>query len=427
MRRQLFCILYLESIVSRILITTQGSLGDLFPYLALANILQAAGYEVTLAGPEAFAPYVSAENIDFVPLGPSTATLEEVTAATHTKGIQQGSNAFMQVMSKGTRADTERLLPHAEQAEILLNNFFALPGSIVAEVAEKPYLNVYLTPAGLLNPNRPPYIPAFKLLEQLWRLPVVGYSLTRTLLRQLMFKTQLKNYVRTRRAYGLPGERFPSLGDFSPFGNILLYSRRLENAEHPEVDVCQLPYPQYIQPVTDSAELERFCAYTREIEAQTGRGPVVATLGSTFAGEESGLYEQLRQGVELAGVELAIICSSQYQAAHPDTETCRHFSYLPYPQVFAAAALVLHQGGVGTCHDCLYAGAPQIIVTSAMDRADNGRQVERAGYGYLWLDQNPATLASYIRNLLPTTTELLPRPTKEDYEPLLELIDFYTP
>ena len=46
--------------MSRILIATQESLGDLFPYLALSRILQEAGHKVAFVGPEAFAPYVTA-------------------------------------------------------------------------------------------------------------------------------------------------------------------------------------------------------------------------------------------------------------------------------------------------------------------------------------------------------------------------------
>lgn len=54
--------------VDRIVLATSGSLGDLYPYLAIARGLKARGYQPIIAAAEKYRSYVAAEEIEFHPL-----------------------------------------------------------------------------------------------------------------------------------------------------------------------------------------------------------------------------------------------------------------------------------------------------------------------------------------------------------------------
>jgi UDP:flavonoid glycosyltransferase YjiC (YdhE family) len=51
--------------------------------------------------------------------------------------------------------------------------------------------------------------------------------------------------------------------------------------------------------------------------------------------------------------------------------------YAPYSALFGRAALVVHQGGVGTTAQCLAAGKPMLIMPYAHDQPDNARRMRR--------------------------------------------------
>ena len=53
--------------------------------------------------------------------------------------------------------------------------------------------------------------------------------------------------------------------------------------------------------------------------------------------------------------------------------------YAPYSALFPRAALVVHQGGVGTTAQCLRAGRPMLIMPYSHDQPDNARRMRRMG------------------------------------------------
>jgi rhamnosyltransferase subunit B len=61
--------------MSRILLATQGSLGDLHPYIAVGKALLARGQHVRLATSIDYRARVEAAGLEFAPLAPSIAEL----------------------------------------------------------------------------------------------------------------------------------------------------------------------------------------------------------------------------------------------------------------------------------------------------------------------------------------------------------------
>jgi UDP:flavonoid glycosyltransferase YjiC (YdhE family) len=51
--------------------------------------------------------------------------------------------------------------------------------------------------------------------------------------------------------------------------------------------------------------------------------------------------------------------------------------YAPYSALFSRAAMVVHQGGVGTTAQCLRAGKPMLIMPYSHDQPDNARRMRR--------------------------------------------------
>src|SRR5208337_2067477 len=55
------------------------------------------------------------------------------------------------------------------------------------------------------------------------------------------------------------------------------------------------------------------------------------------------------------------------------------FPYAPFSKIFPRAAVVVHQGGIGTCAQALAAGRPMLVVPFAFDQPDNAARLQRLG------------------------------------------------
>jgi UDP:flavonoid glycosyltransferase YjiC (YdhE family) len=67
---------------------------------------------------------------------------------------------------------------------------------------------------------------------------------------------------------------------------------------------------------------------------------------------------------------------AEFAAAMPDVFVC---AYAPHSLVFPRAALIVHQGGIGTLAQALRSGRPQLIVPFFADQLDNASRAEKLG------------------------------------------------
>ena len=56
-------------------------------------------------------------------------------------------------------------------------------------------------------------------------------------------------------------------------------------------------------------------------------------------------------------------------------------AYAPFSEIFPYAAVVVHQGGIGTTAQAMRAGCPQLVVPYAFDQPDNAARIKRLGLG----------------------------------------------
>ena len=75
--------------------------------------------------------------------------------------------------------------------------------------------------------------------------------------------------------------------------------------------------------------------------------------------------------------------------------------YAPYSELFAKAAVIVHQGGIGTTAQALRGGVPMVVVPYLHDQPDNAFRVKRLGVARVVqrADYNPARAVEAIRSL----------------------------
>ncbi|RZJ93544.1 MAG: glycosyltransferase, partial [Brevundimonas sp.] len=119
-----------------------------------------------------------------------------------------------------------------------------------------------------------------------------------------------------------------------------------------------------------------------ELEAflNAGEPPLVFTLGSAAVHIPGDFYVESVTAARRLGRRAVLLVGPEGDlsvgAGDPDIHVAR---YAPFSLLFPRAAAVVHQGGVGTVHQALRGGRPQMIVPHLGDQYDNAARAVRLG------------------------------------------------
>ena len=144
------------------------------------------------------------------------------------------------------------------------------------------------------------------------------------------------------------------------------------------------------------AKLEEFLA--------AGDAPVVFTLGSAAVLAAGKFYEHSARAAIEAGVRAVLLIGTdpRNRPAERLPDSICVAEYAPYSALFRRAAMVVHQGGVGTTAQCLQAGKPMLIMPYSHDQPDNARRMRRLKVARVIQrdDYTPVRVARKVKSIL---------------------------
>lgn len=213
--------------MTRILIATYGSLGDLHPAIALARGLQARGHEVELATSEMYRAKILALGLGFHALRPDLLAQGEHIIADIMDGPRGSERLMRKYLFPAVRSMHADLLPLIGRIDLLVTSELVFPAPIFAATHGVPWVSYQLAPVSLFSLHDPPVLPAPDAVRWLQR----GGWLHRAI------KTIAKRVshswwqpIRELRAeLGLPAGGHPLFeGKYSPRLNLVLFSPVLQ-------------------------------------------------------------------------------------------------------------------------------------------------------------------------------------------------------
>lgn len=366
--------------MSKILISTFGSLGDLHPYLALGAELRRRGHQVTLATAATYAAKVKAHDLDFCALGPRDLTPDdpELTARAFQarRGIEYLHREIVFPHVRQGYADMDAV---AAGMDLMLTGSLSYVAPLIAERRRILWASSILQPSGLLSrqePLVPPFLPGLR--RQRWVGPRLRDLLIRGFLRGA--KSWQRPLDELRQELGLPADPRPFFESMvSPALHLALFS------------------PIFGPPQTDWPTSTRQTGFVfsdkREPTDQSGvalldfmrRGPapVVFTLGSAAVLIAGDFYETAARVARRLGTRAVLLVGPRADELRGKLASDDVFvqDYAPFSEVLPFASVVVHQCGVGTCAQVLRAGRPSLAVPFGVDQFDNGARLERFGVG----------------------------------------------
>jgi len=364
----------------RIVLSNIGTFGDINPLVAIALELKRRGHAPVMALPGIYQSKIEPLGLEFRAIRPDIdPTDKRLVAMVYDikKGTETGLRQFLFPSLRDTYADLLAAATVPRRADLMLLGELNYTGPIVAAITGIPWASYVLAPFSFFSAYDPPVLPPYPTLARMDRLlPGMGHTI-RAVARLVTRKWPEPVYA-LRHELGLPPGPNPIFdAKHSPSLVLALFSRALGTE--------QKDWPQH-------ARIAGFCYYDSdagnaalpaELEAflQAGEPPVVFTLGSAAVLAAGPFYTVSAQAAQRLGIRAVLLIGDDPRNRPPGPlpDSICVVQYAPFTALFPRAALVAHQGGVGTVAQCLRAGKPMLIMPYSHDQPDNARRMKRLG------------------------------------------------
>lgn len=359
----------------RVILTSHGSTGDIYPVIALAVAMQKAGHSVRFATIPHYQNEIEAAGIEVCPLCPNweqadlsywMGRLQKIrTPIYQLREVYMGAKAYIPEM-------IARMDAALATADLLVSSYLFPMNRGIADRRGVPFATFAFAHHVVPSPDYPPEgVPSPAWLPRstrrawnrwLWRM---GNAIVDRVINNALHKDL--------RAAGLPLVR----GFFSePADRVLIaVSEKLMRPAGAEIDP-RFRYTGYCRwqsnpdPRLD-AELADFCR---------GEKVPVLTFGSMVYENPGAFMERF---LRCWPHDRKIIVQrgwAQFPALAEDGHI-KVIGKVSHDHLFRHASAVIHHGGAGTTASALHAGKPQIVVPHIGDQFFFGSEVERLGCG----------------------------------------------
>ncbi len=362
----------------RIVLTTFGSLGDLYPYLAIAQELQTRGHQVVIATTRNHRQKVESLGIGFHAVCPDLPDLSaDRSTMRRIMDRRKGSEFVIRELVLPTLSDSFRdTLAASAGADLLVTHVLTYATRLVAEVNGIPWVGSFLQPLGFFSACDPPVLPQVLFLSKL-RFLGPGFHRLFYGLAKRTCRSWAEPWDRLRAELRLPPIPEHPLFDglYSPCLTLALFSRHFASPQPdwpPHTVVTGFPFPGTSDAAALPADLARFL--------DEGPPPIVFTLGSSGTVDSRPFFETSAAAAKMLGRRAVLIVGPDPEN-RPDTlpEGVTACEYADFSALFPKAAAVVHAGGIGSTALAMRSGRPMLVVPGAHDQFDNAARAVRLG------------------------------------------------
>ena len=375
-----------------IIFSALGSLGDVYPYIAIAKQLEELGFHTSIATSLNHCPMIQAQGLNFLHVRPDLDGLENFDKELISKVMDEknGSEYVLREIVLANLADSYAdIYAHSESASLLVTHPLTYGAIVAARKRNIPFVATILAPTSMWSAFDPPSLPRAKNLPQIRQMfgPVVTKLMLQLIASQVY--PWSKPYRDLQAQAGLSVDKANPFfeGQYSPVKNLALFSP-LFGPSQPDwpLNVVATGFPF----LEESAANPNFAndpsnpSEKRLLEfLEAGTKPIVFTLGSSAVMEAGSFYLDSIAISKSLGKRAVLLSGPAVLNRLPDPlpPGVIAFEYLPHAAVFPHASVVVHQGGIGTTAQSLRAGIPQLVMPYSHDQFDNANRVMRLGVG----------------------------------------------
>ena len=364
----------------RVVLSNIGTFGDINPLIAIALELKRRGHVPVMAVPALFEEKIRPLGLEFHAVRPDIDPANTALVAMIydvKKGTERGLREFLFPALRSTYEDLLDAATKPERADLLLLGELNYAGPLVAEKTGIQWASYVLAPLSFFSAFDPPVLPMYPQLARADKsVPGLGRAIKR--LARFVSRKWAQPIYDLRAELGLQRGSNPLFdAKHAPSRVLALFSRVLGQQQKDwPVHTTITGFCFYDSDAGNAAlpaHVEKFLS--------EGPAPVVFTLGSAAVLAAGTFYDHSAEAAMRLGVRAVLLIGSDQRnrPTQPLPETICVAEYAPFSALFKRAAMVVHQGGVGTTAQCLRAGKPMLIMPYSHDQPDNARRMRRLG------------------------------------------------
>ena len=388
--------------MAHITLVTTGSRGDIQPYIALGLGLVSSGHTVKLATNRIYADWIQEQGLEFGHIeGDPMAMVqgqqgrEWVETGRRGLGFLRGFRQFMDPLLHQATAD---VLAACEGTDLILFSGIAFYAAYsVAEKLGLPFVQAYLQPIHPTGEFPSAVFPTRRQGGKLFNYAThflggqAFWQVTRPIL------NDIRGEMLGLRPFSIPGpflsmlrHRLPIIHGYSP--TVLPKPKNYNEASF-VTGFWFMAEESYNPP----SELANFLS--------AGPPPVYIGFGSMTGNDPERLTRIVLEGLRLSG-RRGVLLSGWAGLADGDLpNSILRLDNVPHDWLFPRMAAIVHHGGVGTTHEGLRAGVPNVVVPFFADQPFWGDRVHALGVGPRPIAQEELTAERLAEAIETATTD----------------------
>lgn len=361
----------------RIVLVTFGSPGDVQPFLAIGQALEALGQRAVIATSAAHCGQVAAANLECIPVRPDRELCQQDPDFLDRvlRGHETPASVFRQMFLPALRESVTDVTAATEGADAVVTHPLAASGRIAAEIHGVPWVSAVMQPMGYLSVYEPPVIGPSWIAALLRAL---GPGPTRSWHRVARALTGFwaGEWRNLRDELRLPVSSEHPLweGQHSRLLSLGLFPRALGAPQPdwpPQARVTGFPFYRS----ADQALERRIDAFL-----DAGDAPLAFTLGTTAVHDPGRFYEESAAAAAQLGLRAVLVGAPKgNERMAIQSDELLVVPYAAHHLLFPRARAIVHQGGIGTLSEALLARRPMLIMPYGHDQADNAWRACRLG------------------------------------------------
>jgi UDP:flavonoid glycosyltransferase YjiC (YdhE family) len=361
----------------KFVINSFGSFGDLNPYIGLGRTLRARGHDVVLAVPRFYHSFVRDAGLSAHAVRPDIDPADRELVRRVMDPFKGAEFLVRDLMMPVVEQSYEDLDGIVGDDDVLVSHPLTYAAPVLAERRRLRWASSVLAPLGFFSESDPPLMAVHPVVAAFQRELPGLYSRVVPMAR---FATRNwgKPVHALRAKLGLPlGPDPVHGGQFSPDLVLAMFSRVLAE---PQPD---WPPNTLVTGAVSWDGVLGGLPPSLKTFLDRGPAPVVFTLGTSAVATASAasFYRTSLDAAREAGARSVLLVGND-DGNRPDAGTgdvVHVAGWAPHSELFARAAVIVHQGGAGTLHTALASGRPMIIVPHAHDQGDNAVRAARIG------------------------------------------------
>ena len=378
----------------RIVLSTWGTTGDVYPFVALSERLVAAGHEIRVCASSIYQNQFAKVGVDFFAVGIPFNFDDFHGFMDDLVRIKNPLESAIRIAKDGILANADEwyqgCLRGMEGYDFAICHSADVPGQEAAIKTSLPWLTVSYCPGFIKTADGSPY-----------PIPSLGPCLNR-----LAWK--VVEWLIRKRVDPAFNEFITSVGgqERKLVGVESMYSQQLNlvaASSHISPPPADLPKNHRFTGAWFLDELEYKVPPALQDFLNSGTRPIIISFGSMGGTRAIGTTRILIEAVELSD-QRAVIQAGWGNLQLPESPESIHFvEYVPHDFLFRQGRCVVHHGGAGTTASACRAGVPSIVIPHLADQSYWSGRLHKLGVAPKILyrcDMTAKRLAQRIRETI---------------------------